>query len=393
MPASNTATSYGSVSRTLHWLTALLIFAAFPLGLIADDMAFDTAEAAAAKAQLFSVHKTLGVAVFFVALARILWALTQTKPVPLHPDNKPETLAAEVVHWALYLALVAVPLSGWIHHAALDGFAPILWPFGQDLPMVPKSETVAALAGSVHWLFTKVLAVSILLHIAGALKHVIIDRDQTMARMTKGASAGKAGHGHSLAPLAIALAIFAAGGTAAWQMAAAKAPAEAASAPAAATGGNWAVQDGALGFTVKQMGADVAASLPVWSAEIDFDEATGTGKVTVQIDTTKLTLGSVTDQAKGPEFFDVANHPGAVFTADIAPAAKDFTATGTLSLRGKQVPVVLPFTLAITGDSAQMQGSVTLDRRDFGMGPSYADEATVGFGVTVTVNLTATRAP
>lgn len=393
MTTRNTPTTFGLIARSFHWLTALVILTAIPLGVIANDMATGP-DTIATKAQLFSIHKTLGVAAFFLGFARILWAMTQARPVSLHPERRLETATADLIHWLLYLSLMIVPLSGWIHHAAVDGFAPILWPFGQGLPMVPKSETVAALAGSTHWLFTKVLAVSILLHIAGALKHVIIDRDQTMARMTKGVSAGKAGHGHALAPLAIALAVFAAGGTAAWQMAAAKAPAEAAaSAPTAATGGNWAVQEGALGFSVKQMGADVAATLPVWSATIDFDEATGTGKVTVEIDTTKLTLGSVTDQAKGPEFFDVANHPGAVFTADISPAAKDFTATGTLSLRGRQVPVTLPFTLAITGDSAKMQGSVTLDRRDFGMGPSYADEATVGFGVTVTVDLTATRAP
>ena len=59
----------------------------------------------------------------------------------------------------------------------MTGFAPILWPFGQGLPFVPQSETVAQVAGAVHWVFTKVMAAAILLHIAGALKHHFVDRD------------------------------------------------------------------------------------------------------------------------------------------------------------------------------------------------------------------------
>jgi cytochrome b561/polyisoprenoid-binding protein YceI len=397
MTTRNTALSFGTVTRTFHWLTALLIFAAFPLGVIANDMAFDTSEALALKAQVFSVHKTLGVSVFIVALLRILWAIRETKPVPLHPDRKAETFAAETVHWALYLSLVIVPLSGWIHHSAVQGFAPILWPFGQDLPFVPKSEAVAKAASATHWLFTKVMFAAVALHIAGALKHVFLDRDLTLARMTKGTSAGAGQTGHSTVPLLAALAIFTAGAVGAWQIAASAAappPAEATAQPdpsAVSPGGNWLVSDGTLGFTVRQMGAEVAGTLPVWTADITFDEATGTGTVRVEIDVAQLALGSVTDQAKGPEFFAVATHPKAVFSGNIAPAGTAFEVAGTLALRGMEVPVTLPFELTIADKTATMAGRVTLDRRDFGMGKSYADEATVGFAVVVAAELTATR--
>jgi cytochrome b561/polyisoprenoid-binding protein YceI len=396
MPARNTATSYGTVARSLHWLTALLIIVNFPLGVIADDLPFDTSEALAFKAQLFSVHKTLGVAIFCVALFRILWALTGDKPVSLHPNRRVENFVADVVHWALYLSLVVVPLSGWVHHAAVEGFAPILWPLGQGLPFVPISETVAGIAATAHWLFTKVLLASVALHVLGALKHAIVDGDLTMARMTSGSIAGKPmGARQPIAPALVALAIFAAGGAGAWALARGAAEAPVAEAPTAAapteTAGNWQVADGTLTLGVQQMGASVAGSLPVWTAAITFDEATGTGSVQVDIDTTQVILGSVSDQAKGPEFFDIATHPTARFTADITPAGEAFEAKGTLSLRGADVPVTLPFTLQITGDTATMAGNLTLDRRDFGMGPSYGDEKTVGFTVTVDVALTATR--
>lgn len=393
MPARNTPQSYGSVARGLHWLTALLILAAFPLGMIADALPFDTSEALARKAQVFSIHKTLGVAVFLVALLRILWALTGEKPVPLHPGRRVETFVAEAVHWALYLSLVAVPLSGWVHHAATTGFAPILWPLGQGLPFVPKSETVAELAGAVHWLFTKVLLAALALHVLGALKHAVQDRDATLARMVRGTGAGKpAAAAPVLAPALLALAVFAAGAAGAWAIASrvpeAVAETPAAEAPAA---GNWTVSEGHLAFAVQQMGQRVEGALPAWTAAIDFDEANGTGTVAVEIDTTRLTLGSVTDQAKGPEFFDTSSHPSARFTATIAPAGGALEAKGTLALRGVEHPVALPFTLAIEGDTARMEGKLTLDRRDFGMGPSYGDEKTVGFTVDVEVALVAKR--
>ena len=396
MAFTNSSARYGTVARSLHWLTALLIFTAFPLGMIANTLPFDTSEALARKGQLFSVHKTLGLLVFFVALARILWALTQPRPAPLHPGRRLETLAAELVHWSLYVALVAVPLSGWIHHAAVEGFAPILWPFGQDLPFVPKSEAVAGIAGAAHWLFTKLLLVSVALHVAGALKHVIFDRDDTLARMTHGrVTAEPAAAAHPRVPALAAVLVWLAATGLAYAVARPD-PAETAAAPAAATAGNWQVESGSLGFSVRQMGAAVSGSFPNWTAEITFDEAPVDGKngsVTVTIDTTTMTLGSVTAQAKEAEFFDVAAHPTAVFRADILPEGTGYAAQGTLSLRGTEKPVSLPFTLILEGDTARMTGKTTLDRRDFGMGASYGDESSVGFPVTVTVALTAKRAP
>jgi cytochrome b561/polyisoprenoid-binding protein YceI len=403
MTTANTATQYGSVARTLHWLTALLILTAIPLGAIANRMPFGTGEELAAKAQLFSIHKTVGVAAFAVALIRILWALRQTRPEPLHPNRTWETRVAELVHWALYLSLVIVPLSGWIHHAATDGFAPILWPLGQDLPGVPTSETVAHLAASMHWVFTKVLVASILLHIAGALKHVFIDKDATLSRMTRGtvAPARATGAPHARGPAIAAFAIYAAGAGLAWSMAQSEAQSEPAVEPAAtaatapaATVGNWTVSEGTLGFAINQMGSDIQGNFANWSADITFDEvATGGshGSVTVTIDTTSLTLGSVTDQAKAPDFFDVAGHPTATFTANILPAATGYLADGTLTLRGVTSPLQLPFDLTITGDTATMTGSTVIDRRTFGMGATYGDESTVGFNATVTATLTATR--
>jgi len=210
---ANSPTRFGTVARSLHWLTALLILTAIPLGLYANSVPYVTSDALAAKAQMFSLHKTVGVAAFIVAVVRIVWALTQSRPAPLHPERQVEVAMADLVRWMLYISHRAVPLSGWVHHAATTRFAPILWPFGQNLPLVQKIPSVEHIAATAHGLFTKLLIASILLHIAGALKHHLIDRDATLQRMVSGGVAPdipKAAH-HGIAPMLAALAIYAAG--------------------------------------------------------------------------------------------------------------------------------------------------------------------------------------
>ena len=84
MALSNTSTHYGGITKTFHWLTALLILTLIPLGIYANGLPYETSEQLAEKAWMFSLHKTLGVTVFFVALARILSAISQPKPGLLH---------------------------------------------------------------------------------------------------------------------------------------------------------------------------------------------------------------------------------------------------------------------------------------------------------------------
>jgi cytochrome b561 len=193
MTTGNTVSTYGSVSKAFHWLTALLIFILIPLGVVAHNMAENlrgpaigvTPEYFDRTIWLFSLHKTLGVTVFFVALARILWSIFQPKPAPVS-NYAPQTLLADIVHWLLYGTLILAPLAGWAHHAATIGYAPIWWPFGQSLPFIPKSEAAAARFAGLHMAMIAVLAICILLHVAGALKHQFIDHDTTLRRMLPG---------------------------------------------------------------------------------------------------------------------------------------------------------------------------------------------------------------
>ena len=151
------------------------------------------------------------------------------------------------------------------------------------------------------------------------------------------------------------------------------------------------VESGTLGIQVVQLSSDVQGSFADWTAAITFDEnATGPlGDVDVTISIPSLTLGSVTSEAMGAEYFDAATHPTARFVADITRAEEGYLASGTLTIKGAEVPVELPFSLTIEGDRAEMAGALTLDRRDFGIGGS--DESAVKYPVEVLVDLVATR--
>ena len=396
MAFTNTTTHYGGITKTFHWLTALLILSLIPLGWYAERLPYETDIELARKAWLFSLHKTLGVTAFFVAVGRIAWALSQPKPGLMNADKPAESFAAETVHWALYGALVIVPLSGWISHAAAAGFAPIWWPFGQGLPLVPKSTNIEHIFSAVHWIATKVLIAALLLHIAGALKHHFIDRDATLHRMLPGMPTLPAlpAQRHSAVPVLTALVLWAAvlvGGTIMGRSDTAVVEV----AELTEVTSDWMVQTGSIEITVVQFGSAVTGSFADWTASITFDEDNPDmtiGSVTTTIAIPSLTLGSVTDQAMGADFFDAATYPTAVFDAVLNRANDGFEAVGTLTIRDQSMPLTLPFSLSIVEGLAEMKGALTLDRRDFGVGNNMNDASSLAFEVNVDVTLTATRA-
>lgn len=407
MSARNTTRAYGWAARIFHWTVAVLILIALGLGLYAGNLPRGGEDELQAIFAAFSVHKTAGVAVLIIAAARIGWTLTQIRPRPLYPERRLETLLAESVHWALWIGMVIMPLSGWLlHSAAPGGFSRILWPLGQRLPLVPEDAALAEGFARFHEAGWWVLAGLIALHVAGALKHALIDRDHTFARMAGNpdrlpeppAHAMSPGFQHLLAACA-ALAIWGSVATLAGQAEAEARPAlqpdpaisATQSAPAAS---GWTVQQGTLEIGVRQGGSDVAGQFGQWQATIDYAPETQTGHVEVSIDIASLTLGSVTASATGPDFLNASAHPTASFTAEIRPPTgpdQPHIALGTLTIAGKSIPAELPFDLTIEGESAKARGNMQVDRRDFGIGAGYTDESTVGFAVAISFDLTATR--
>lgn len=404
MPRRNSTNSYGSIAKGFHWLTALLILVNIPVGLAANDLAQAIRDPAVQVTLdqiqrsffLFSMHKTLGVAIFFVALARIGWALSQPKPGLLNPDRRFETLAADTVHWLLYGSLVLVPLSGWIVHAATEGFAPIWWPFGQTLPLVPRDARVAAIATGFHIVLQRVMFLALILHVAGALKHHLIDRDATFRRMLPGRGdwPEPAARRREFVPVIVALAIWTAALTAGAAIGTFGQPGAGGSRAPSGGESGWRVTDGALEFTFLRLGQPITGRFTDWTADIAFDDAPDSGpagSVLVMVSIPSLALGPATEQALGPGIFDAQVFPTARFEAEIRRNGTGYEARGPLTLRGRTVEIALPFKLDLSGDTARARGSARLDRLDFGIGEKMRDESALAYQVEIAVDLTADR--
>ncbi len=396
MPTQNTHSTYGSVTKTFHWLTALLIVVAFPLGILAGDAPFATSDEIAQKAWLFSLHKTVGILAFFTAFGRILWAISQKKPALLNPDHRLEAFMAHLVHWLLYISMLMTPLSGWITHAASTGFAPVLLPFGDTLPFVPKSEALADLAAGAHYVFPKLLLITVVLHVAGALKHAFIDRDATLQRMlpfTPHISPLPAQTPHR-APMLVAIGIFAVATGFGAYLGQSKPPR---TAPAQLTrvASDWRVTQGRLQISVRQFGNTVTGEFADWTARISFDQhapAAKKGHVEVVISIGSLTLGAITDQALGFDYLAADDRPKATYAADIfAGENGGYVAKGTLTLKGVSQALAFPFELALMDSTAEMHGVFTLNRMDFGIGAIQPDDSSLGFNVAVEVELSAEK--
>ena len=419
VPLTNTKERYGRVAQAFHWTIALLFIAQYPLAIIATDvLPRETSEDVSLVATLFSWHKTIGVVIFALAVARVVWALTNPHPRLLNGEKRGEAFLAATIHWVLYAAILLMPLTGMVIHWASTGFAPLLIPFPEHVSFVPATEQVMKTAVTVHGVLAKVVLASIALHAAGALKHHFIDKDQTLVRMlpwrspaiervpppsaqpstprTMGAAWG------SLGVVVVAASLIGASGEApeagSQTVAAAPSAADAAVVAGADAADAWIIDPAAseLAVTIQQLGSPVAGRFERWDGSITYDpEMPKNASVGITVELDSLILGTVSDQAKGPDFLATETGPTARFTASgFEPLGEGrFRAPGTLTLRGEEKPVALEFDLTIEGDAARATGGATLDRMEWGVGAQgYPDEASIGFDVTIDVEVSATRA-
>jgi polyisoprenoid-binding protein YceI len=171
-------------------------------------------------------------------------------------------------------------------------------------------------------------------------------------------------------------------------------------APAAAAAARWTVDPAKsrLGFTVQWSGEAFNATFKSWKADIAFDPADlPHAKATVNINLDSEDSGSADNDegVKGAEGFATDHFAAATFetTGFTAKGGNAYVASGRLSLHGITKPITLPFTLTITGNTAHMVGKAVVSRIDFGLGHGeWAAETPIAHAVTITVDLTATRA-
>ena len=432
---------YTSVAIVLHWAIAFALLFNIVLGFWMHITA-EHGGANQAVFEAFQLHKSVGLTVLALSLARLAWRFTH-RPPPL-PEGMPgwERFAAKATHWAFYALMIALPLSGWLYVSAgwsheqerafnvptiYFGLFQVPHLFGIAEQSEATRAGVAEGAFTAHYVFAYAAIALFVLHVGAALKHQFVNRDETLAHMVPFVKAPNEteapprnparlavlGVGLGLVALFAAALLYAAltlgSGPAPAQSAApleAAAPAEttevapvAPAVPGAPPA--WTVDRRAsrIEFTGTHAGANFRGRFSRWSADIRFDPSNleqSSAVVTVQ--TASAADGVEVHDASMPtaEWFDSANHPNAVFRTERMRARSDgsYEARGTLTIKGQAFDLRLPFTLTITGDRAVMEGHASVDRREANLGmQSDPDAEWISREIGIDVHVEATRAP
>jgi cytochrome b561 len=165
----------------LHWAIAVLILVLIPLGwyMVGLDYLHPWSHDALA------LHKALGMVVLPLAVIMIYWRFAGRRTRTTGSRKPWEARAAEITHHLLYLLMLVLPATGYIISTSAGAGISIFGFF--DLPAVlPKSVPLRDAAISVHYYFAYAGLGLIALHVAGALKHHVIDRDDTVRQMFRG---------------------------------------------------------------------------------------------------------------------------------------------------------------------------------------------------------------
>lgn len=416
---------YTAVAIALHWAIALMVIGLIGVGWYMENLLGDAPADRAQYQTIVQLHKSTGITVLLLSVARIAWRIMN--PPPKEPPMPGwQAMASRSVHVLFYILIIAMPLSGWIMASASGAFETRY--FGTldiRLPVIPTldagtREGLEDTFGSAHSLMAWVIVGLLVLHVAGALKHQFVDKNGLMARMAPGvfgrtAGAPDDGQGGFWAFGAAAL-LFAV--VAGLSFAGAQPPA----APAdgaqqamqeqepASNAPAWAVdyEKSKLGVRFTYMGRPYGVSFPEWDAKVQLDTDAETnehipadGYVRVAIPVGKISTGEpyFDDSLSQGDWFDTSKHPEAVFEVKggiYKLTERDYEATGVLQMKGKPLPVRLPFTLDIAGTTATMHGEVTLKRRDLGVGGATptepeGDAEWVADDVVVVIDIVATR--
>lgn len=418
---------YSAVAIVLHWLIAAAIV--FQV-IIAWRMGGGRTPEGFALVQL---HKSIGITVLLLSLARLAWRLTH-RPPPLPAGMAAwEKALAKVAHAGLYVIMIGLPITGWIMVSASRIQVPTLlygavpWPHVPGLAHLaePAKSAWRAFGETGHEILAWGAYVLVALHVAGALKHQLFSKDEpVLAHMAPGTKPGALLDPRLIAIGVAAVAVVGAGyavrpappaskplpppppvveeAPLETPQAAAPAAVETAATPEtgaeAAAPSAWKINTGStLGFATAWGGSAIEGRFDRWSADILFSpEALDKSKVSVSIDLASAVSGdSQRDESmQGADWFDVASHAKATFTATRFEKTGEnhYVALGTLTLRGVSKPQRLPFTLKIEGDKARVSGVTTLDRTAFGVGQGeWKSTDQIPAEVKVSVNLTATR--
>ena len=168
---------YTSTAKLLHWGMAVVIAGLITLGFVMTDMPLSPE-----KLQYYSWHKWAGVSVFMLVWLRLGWRVLNPPPPYLRAMSPLMQRLAHAGHAALYAMMVIIPVSGWLLSSAKG--VQTVWFGVLPLPdLLEKNKELGHLLHEVHESLNYLLLVLLAGHVAAALKHHWLDRDDIFKRM------------------------------------------------------------------------------------------------------------------------------------------------------------------------------------------------------------------
>lgn len=179
--SSNAPTRYGTVAMTLHWLIALAIISLLIVGKYMHGLPNSDPN----KFFLYQMHKSFGITVLALTVARIGWRLMH--PVPALPAGMPawQRWGAHISHFGLYALMLAIPLTGWAVASSSSLGIPTMLFGAVELPSLPvgTDHDTHEFFEEAHELLGNLMILLLIAHVAAALKHHFVDRDTVFRRM------------------------------------------------------------------------------------------------------------------------------------------------------------------------------------------------------------------
>lgn len=380
---------YSLVAIILHWAIAALLAFQISVGWALEDLG-------ARGFALYQWHKSVGITILLLTLLRIV--VRYWKPRPPKLEGGWQGALASAVHGGLYAFMLGAPLTGWALVSTAKVKVPTLLFGVLPLPHLPLPASAHDLAEGGHGLIAWLGIALFLLHVAGALRHHFLMRDGLIWRMIPGRSTLLLIALPALILLGLVVGQAILPGAAPQMAAPVEAPevtgniaepvnlVEAAPDNAASNAAEaapeepvgpppaWTVQPGGtIGFTVGNDGQTISGSFAKWTAAILMDpDHPDSADIKVSIDMASASVGDSYQDGMlpGDEFFAVASHPTATFTAKGAEktGTNAYRATGTLSLKGVTKPQTIRFTLTGDGATRKVAGTATIARSAFGVG-------------------------
>lgn len=172
-----TTQRYTGVAIGLHWLIGLMILGSLGVGLYMVDLSLSPT-----KLRLYSWHKWAGVTIFTLVLIRCLWRITHAAPALPAEMPRWQRLAAEASHYFLYALMIAIPLSGWLMSSA-KGFQTVYFGVLPIPDLLVKNEALGETLALVHKTLNFSMITLVIVHVAAALRHHFIDKDDILRRM------------------------------------------------------------------------------------------------------------------------------------------------------------------------------------------------------------------